>query len=353
MKKLIAMLLAVVMLVSMLAACGNKTNTETPDAPATPDVPTTPEVPAEQPSDPVLTGTLEAIIDAIYAITTPPIPVGTMAIDLNDEFMLSAFTGLTDKTPVKEAAFSEGMMGAQAYSVVLVRLNNEADAQTVAQGIADGVDTRKWICAEADSLRVVAYKDLVLLVMIDSMLNMNVNDYINAFGTLCGNPFTVDIDRTVGGAGGSAFNPANVDLNGDLAMVIEAIYATETNPLPLMSMPVLLEDAFTLETYLGLKDASKVKEAVVSEAMTGSQAYSLVMVRLNNAADAESVATEMLNGINPRKWICVGADDIRVVACDDLLLFVMLDSGLGLKADSYINAFGTICGKNFTVDMKK
>jgi len=354
MKKWIALLLAVVMLISVMTACGSKTNDTTNNdqtqTDTNPETPETPEV-TEQPSDPVLTGELAAIIDAIYAIAPTPIPVGTMAIDLADEYMLGAYTGLTDKTPIKEAAFSESMIGAQAYSVVLVRLNSEADAETVANGIADNVDQRKWICAEADSLRVVAYKDLVLLVMIDSALDIKVNSLIEAFGTLCGNPFTVDIDRTT--AGGTAFDPNNVDLTGDLSFIIEGIYAIQPTPLPVMTMPVMLEDAFSVNSYTGLADASKIKDAVVSESMIGAQGYSVVLVRLNNASDAEAVATAMKDGINQRKWVCVEADDLRVVAVDDLVLLVMIDSALDIKTDSLIEAFGTLTGKDFTVDMKK
>lgn len=351
MKKWIALLLAAVMLISVMTACGNKTNdtnnNQNQNDTTTPD---TPEV-NEQPSDPVLAGDLAAIIDAIYAIAPTPLNVGTMAIDLADEYMLESYTGLTDKTPIKEAVFSESMIGAQAYSVVLVRLNNADDANTVANSIADNVNQRKWICVEADSLRVVAYKDLVLLVMIDSQLDIQVNTLIDAFGTLCGNPFTADIDRTT--AGGSAVDPGNVDLNGDLSYIIEGIYAIAPTPLNVMTMPVMLEDAFSVSSYTGLTDASKIKDAVVSESMIGAQAYSVVLVRLNDAADAEAVATAMKDGIDQRKWICVEADDLRVVAVDDLVLLVMIDSALDIKVDTLIDAFGTLCGKGFTVDMKK
>jgi len=353
MKKWIALLLAAVMLISVMTACGNKTNDNNNDQTQNDNAPETPDAPEvnEQPSDPVLSGDLAAIIDAIYAIAPSPLPVGTMPIDLADEFMLGAYTGLTDKTPIKEAAFSESMIGAQAYSVVLVRLNDAADAETVANSIADNVDQRKWVCVEADSLRVVAYKDLVLLVMIDSQLDIKVNTLIEAFGTLCGNPFTVDIDRTT--AGGSAFDPSNVDLSGDLSLIIEGIYAIAPTPLPVMTMPVMLEDAFSVSSATGLADATKIKDAVYSESMIGAQGYSVVLVRLNDAADAEAVATAMKDGINQRKWVCVEADDLRVVAVDDLVLLVMIDSQLDIKVNTLIEAFGTLCGKDFTVDMTK
>ena len=343
MKKWIALVLAALMLVSVFAACGK--NNETP---ATTENNGT----VVSNADPVLSGDLAAIIDAIYAIAPTPLPVGTMAIDLADEYALTAFTGLSDATPVKEAAVSESMMGSQGYSVVLVRLNNPADAVNVANGMADGIDQRKWICACADSLRVVAFNDLVLLVMIDSQLDIKVNTLIDAFASLCGGEaFSMDVDRTVNGSTPAA--PAEVDLKGDMATIIDGIYAISPTPLPVMTMPVDLNDEYALPSFTGLTDKTPVKEAVVSESMMGAQGYSVVLVRLNDATDAETVAKAMAEGINTRKWICVSADDLRVVACDDLVLLVMIDPQLDVKTDNMIAAFGQLCGKDFTVDIKK
>ena len=51
-----------------------------------------------------------------------------------------------------------------------------------------------------------------------------------------------------------------------------------------------LSSSDSVSYYLGLTDASKLKEAYYSEALIGSQAYSLVVVRANSAKDAASVA---------------------------------------------------------------
>ena len=184
MKKWIALILAVVMLVAVFAACGKKDNGSKPGNEPQNEV------------DPVLNGELAAIIDAIYAIEPTPLPVMTMPVELTDEFAVSTYTGLTDASAIKEAVFSESMIGAQGYSIVLVRLNDAADAKTVANGMLNGVDQRKWICVEADDLRVVAFGDLVLLVMTDTNLeDISTDAYIEAFGKLCNNPFTADLRK--------------------------------------------------------------------------------------------------------------------------------------------------------------
>lgn len=246
MKKTIAMLLAVLMLASLFTGCA-KNETEIPeevpvvdpaagnepaampgadDEPAvmpevTPenDMPTvtpevdapaeTPEVdaPAETPEEapeletPILPPAgssaiamdLSAIVDEMYKIYDPILPAGTIPVDLADEFSRTSYTGLADASLVKEAIASESMIGAQAYSVVLVRLNNAADAQAVAEAMRNGIDQRKWICVMADDIRVVAAGDVVMLCMIDSTLDVKVDTMVEAFGKVVGVPFSVDI----------------------------------------------------------------------------------------------------------------------------------------------------------------
>ena len=61
-------------------------------------------------------------------------------------------------------------------------------------------------------------------------------------------------------------------------------------------------------------NVDKVDAAVVSEPMTGSQAYSLVLLRLKDKADAREIADSMEENISMRKWVCVEADKARVVS---------------------------------------
>lgn len=124
--------------------------------------------------------------------------------------------------------------------------------------------------------------------------------------------------------------PASNNYSGTLPELINAIYSKQ--PVEIMvndPTPVDLSDANAVNNFLGLTDASKVKEAYYSEAMIGSQAYSLVVVRTNSAADAPAVAQSMFDGINQAKWVCVSADCVAVGAYGDTVMLVMVNSGLG------------------------
>ena len=99
-----------------------------------------------------------------------------------------------------------------------------------------------------------------------------------------------------------------------------------------------------LKSYTGLDSAEKITDVAAYEPMTGSQAFSLVMVRVANAGEAKTVAQQMKDNIDPRKWICVGADEVKVAGCGDTVMFIMLDSNLGMKAQSFVDAFSDLSG---------
>lgn len=108
---------------------------------------------------------------------------------------------------------------------------------------------------------------------------------------------------------------------------------------------------WALKNFTGLDSADKITDAAVYEPMTGSQAFSLVLVRVADAADAKAVAQQMKDNINPAKWICVSADQVMAAGYGDTVLFIMLDSNMGKTAQSYVDAFKNVCGgePDFTI----
>jgi len=141
----------------------------------------------------------------------------------------------------------------------------------------------------------------------------------------------------------------------ELLAIIKKIYEIKDPGLMLADTPVDLSDSDSVKYYTGLSDISKVKEAVASETMIGAQAYSLVLVKLNEAADAESVANEMLKGIDPRKWICVEADDLQVVSHDDVIMLIMVSSTFeeSVTSQQIVDAFKKVCDDELDIQLKK
>ena len=133
--------------------------------------------------------------------------------------------------------------------------------------------------------------------------------------------------------------------DAELSGMVDAIY--QLQPVEAMGIETVAID-LTDESWYGYlagltaDNVGKVDAAVVSEPMTGSQAYSLVLLRLKDKADAREIADSMEENISMRKWVCVEADKARVVSFDDKLLYVMADSELvdvDLLADAAAKAF--------------
>lgn len=141
-----------------------------------------------------------------------------------------------------------------------------------------------------------------------------------------------------------------------LTDILTAIYEEKKPEFPTMEMPTDLADEASVTYYTGLagENAGKVKEVLASESAMGSQAYSLVLVRLNDSKDAETVAAAMKEGIDPRKWICVEADDIRVSASGDVVMLIMVSSEFAesITAEQVTEAFKNVAGGSLSVDLK-
>ena len=171
MKKFVAVVLALAMVLSM-AACGKKT--EETEAPAL-----------------KVEGTMEELLNKTIEQRPVEFMGGVIPVDLTDTsedglWVLKNYTGLDSAESITEAAAFEPMMGSLAFSMVMVRLAEGADAKTVAESMKSGIDTRKWICVEADDLKVAGFGDVVMLIMVNSDSGMTAQSFVDAFAKVAG-----------------------------------------------------------------------------------------------------------------------------------------------------------------------
>ena len=125
---------------------------------------------------------------------------------------------------------------------------------------------------------------------------------------------------------------------------MDSIYAEYEVPIMTVVTAVDVNDSTWIKPYTGLDDGSQLDAAVVSESAIGSQAYNLVLVRVADGVDAAQVADQMAAGIDPRKWVCVTADDIMVGSAGNIAMLVMVDSQLDISAQSIADAFVKVEG---------
>lgn len=113
---------------------------------------------------------MENLINTVYEGVSAELPptLMTQTIDVSDVDILRSYTGLNSNENIDAVVVSEPMIGAQAYSFVLVKVKDGQDADAVAKAMSENVDTRKWICVEADNLYATSVDNLAVLVMADA-----------------------------------------------------------------------------------------------------------------------------------------------------------------------------------------
>ena len=169
MKKIIAMALVLVTVLA-LVACGEKA-----------------------PKVENLTGTMEEVIASINEKHgAVELPLMTMTLDLSDMDGVTYNTGLQSVDGVSDIAISEPMMG-QPYSLVLVRTKDGADAKAVAEEMYNKIDTRKWVCMEADTKTAAYYGDVAMFFMVSSEFaqQTDTTKMVEAFKAVCPGDVTV------------------------------------------------------------------------------------------------------------------------------------------------------------------
>lgn len=205
-----------------LAACGasSQSAVATPAPTATPETSTAEEgmtegmTPAETPAP---DAELSAMVDSIYeAYPVELMMMQTTAIDLNDEAWLTYNTGLSAEQAdlVASGVKSESMTGSQAYTLVLLRLKDTADAQTVADTMLEKMDPARWVCVMADKMRVATFDDKVLFVMTDSELT-DIDALFAAVPDALGVEFTYDKSADV--AADDAMVPSEEEVSNPVA----------------------------------------------------------------------------------------------------------------------------------------
>ena len=172
MKKFVAIVLVLALALS-LAACGGKKNQETEAAALT------------------VEGTMEELLNKTIEQRPVEFMGGVIPVDLTDSsedglWALKSYTGLDSAEKISEAAAFEPMMGSLAFSMVLVRVADGADAKSLAESMKSGIDTRKWICVEANDLKVAGFGDVVMLIMVNSDSGMTAQSFVDAFAKVAG-----------------------------------------------------------------------------------------------------------------------------------------------------------------------
>jgi len=130
----------------------------------------------------------------------------------------------------------------------------------------------------------------------------------------------------------------NKNVTGTLEEIMDKVYVNipeEERPMMLMNVEVTDEN---VEMYLGTTDI-EFEEALASESATGSIPHSVVLIRVKNNANVEAIKEKIENSVNPRKWICVEAEDVEVESKGNLIILIMSSE---VNTEKIENAFNNL-----------
>lgn len=128
---------------------------------------------------------LLALVDKIYEGQENLFSsIENKAVDVVDNDWVKYYTGLENGTNFEYMVASEPMINAQAYSLVLAKVKDGVDVNSVAKEMSEKVDTRKWICVSAEKLYVTSSGNIVFLVMSEEEMAKPIYE---KFKTLAGN----------------------------------------------------------------------------------------------------------------------------------------------------------------------
>ena len=115
---------------------------------------------------------------------------------------------------------------------------------------------------------------------------------------------------------------SNKNVEGTLEELMDKVYAdVPENERPMMLGNIEITDE-NVVGFLGTADI-EYEEALASESMTGSIPHSVVLVRVKDGANVEAIKEKIEENVNPRKWICVEAEEVEVESQGNLIILIM------------------------------
>ena len=107
----------------------------------------------------------------------------TMKIDVKNIDEVTSYTGLKTNDGIESIVVSVPLITAQAYSVAIVKVKDNADVEKIKQEMLDNIDMRRWICVSAEQLYITNSGNVIFSVMTDKDIAKAVYDdfkkYVN------------------------------------------------------------------------------------------------------------------------------------------------------------------------------
>ena len=110
----------------------------------------------------------------------------------------------------------------------------------------------------------------------------------------------------------------------DLTKLFEKVYEGQEDKIPsVVTQTIDTSDENLVNMMTGLVNGKDLEYLAVSEPMISSQAYSCILAKVKDGVDANKIAKEMFDKVDPAKWICVYAEKVYATNSGDVVCLVM------------------------------
>lgn len=134
------------------------------------------------------------MVNSIYQNINKELPsLETIAIDVNNLDDVTSYTGLKSNKDIEELVISVPMMNAQAYSLAVVKVKDDANIESLKQEMLDNINMRRWICVSAEKLYITNNGNIIFLVMADKDTAKSVYD---GFKSYVNNKIGKELEKT-------------------------------------------------------------------------------------------------------------------------------------------------------------
>ncbi len=128
---------------------------------------------------------------------------------------------------------------------------------------------------------------------------------------------------------------SDTPIEGSVEELLEKVARDTVDPEVSLVTAQAAEENFNWYFFI---DPIEGAEGWVSEPVIGSIPHCIGLLRLPEGVDAEQVRAEIEENLNPRKWVCVEAEETAVIRRGDLILVALSDSGGVAKAKENFQA---------------
>lgn len=142
----------------------------------------------------------------------------------------------------------------------------------------------------------------------------------------CGNDSGRSSDEVTTEAAADSAGMVHLESAEEVSAFMEEVYggvAEDLLPSNITTTELDLNDEDLIEYQTGLVNLNGIEGVYLSESMMTSTPYSAIYIRTNEEADAEAIRQQIMDSVDPSKWICVTAEKQYAVILGKDIFFVM------------------------------